>query len=282
MKPIQTEVKKITPAYARELLDGQADNRNIRPRLVGKIASDILEGRWQTNGESIVLDENGKLLDGQHRLSAIVKANKAVSAVVVSGIPAAHKSTIDTGSARTPGDFLRMAGFKNHTHLAGVARIVWTYRNGCFPENQSSDEIPSSQKIIEIAEEIAADFELVYGFIASAYNTGQGKLVAPSWMEFLCLIVQDHHRDIAIDFVEKIYTGANVTAKMPAYHLRNTFLKNMDSGIFFTTKEKWSLLIRAWNLHEKGAECTVHSLRRTSDAIVPEIARAVHRRGKYA
>ena len=44
---IGTEFVKITPTAAATMLESNAVNRRIRPRLVGAYASDMRDGLWQ-------------------------------------------------------------------------------------------------------------------------------------------------------------------------------------------------------------------------------------------
>ncbi|MDP2620568.1 MAG: hypothetical protein Q8P46_10395, partial [Hyphomicrobiales bacterium] len=66
---------RITPELAREWLE--KTNRKNRPLSELKwtaYAVDMLEGRWQYNGDAIRFGSDGVLLDGQHRLMACVEA----------------------------------------------------------------------------------------------------------------------------------------------------------------------------------------------------------------
>ena len=74
---ITTKVEKITPELAREYLKKNTDNyRKLARGTVRNYAEDIKNGRWELNGETIVFAESGVLQDGQHRLAAIIQANK--------------------------------------------------------------------------------------------------------------------------------------------------------------------------------------------------------------
>ena len=63
------EFRKITPHMAEQLLSVNADEqRNINKRRVDQYATDMAKGLWKANGEPIIIDERGRLIDGQHRL----------------------------------------------------------------------------------------------------------------------------------------------------------------------------------------------------------------------
>lgn len=64
----------ITPEMAKKYLQNMKTNRNISFARVNAYARDMERGAWQENGESIVFNKSGQLVNGQHRLAAIVKA----------------------------------------------------------------------------------------------------------------------------------------------------------------------------------------------------------------
>ena len=107
MKP-QYAVETITPGEARQILEGNENNRRLNMATVDYYRRQIENGVWQINGESIKLDDRGYLLDGQHRLLAIVKANKPVTTLVVRGLSSEAFKTIDAGKSRSMSDYLKI------------------------------------------------------------------------------------------------------------------------------------------------------------------------------
>lgn len=119
----------ITPAYARELLDTQEHNRNLSKRRVQQMADDITSVRWVANGESIKIDRNGKLIDGQHRLSGCILAGKPFTSLVVTGLDPKVIESIDQGASRSPGNVLQMLKppAKNANNTASALRMLWQF-----------------------------------------------------------------------------------------------------------------------------------------------------------
>lgn len=106
---METKIIEITPDIAREWLEKNTVNRNISPNRVYSYAEDIKKGKWQLNGESIKFNTAGRLVDGQHRLSAVVKANKPIKCVVMFDMP--EDITIyDRGRNRNEADCLIISG----------------------------------------------------------------------------------------------------------------------------------------------------------------------------
>jgi hypothetical protein len=91
----------ITPAMAQEYLKFNTENyRSINNVRVISYAADMKAGRWQLNGEGIKFDTNGTLIDGQHRLQAIVRAGVPIEMLVIRGIEAGT-NLYDIGAGRS-------------------------------------------------------------------------------------------------------------------------------------------------------------------------------------
>lgn len=103
----------ITPEIAKEMLANNRVNRSIRKSSVNRFANDMRKGRWQLNGECISFYEDGSIANGQHRLSAIVKANVPVKMGVITGVPMTS-TTQDRGTIRNVVDSMRLDGYDSN------------------------------------------------------------------------------------------------------------------------------------------------------------------------
>lgn len=127
---IRAEVETITPELAADLLSRNMQNRPISQQRVRKYMAAMLAGKWLCNGEAIKISIDGKLLDGQHRLTSIIQANRAIKMMVVRGLNNDVIPTLDTGKVRTAGDVLAITGGVNPTEarvLAGAVRTLILY-----------------------------------------------------------------------------------------------------------------------------------------------------------
>lgn len=124
MGPV-VEFVTIGTSLAEEWLGKNIGNRNLKPLKIETYVRDILDGNWMITGESIKFDWNGRLIDGQNRLTAIIRAGRPVTAVVVRGLDPAVQKVLDTGAKRSAGDSLRMGGHKQSPNvLAASIRLV--------------------------------------------------------------------------------------------------------------------------------------------------------------
>lgn len=121
----KTEVETITPEQARIILSVFATkNRGLREQEIERMADLMLENRWFI-AEPIIFNENGILIDGYHRLNAVVRAAIPVDFVVIRGVQHEAMHVIDTGLRRSLPDRLIIGGelpmsVSNKNLFAGV------------------------------------------------------------------------------------------------------------------------------------------------------------------
>ena len=75
MRPV---VKMVTPEMAEELLTlARPGNKMIRTK-VEKYKKMMLSGKWRSGLGSPIIIKNGQLLDGRHRLTAIIETGVTI------------------------------------------------------------------------------------------------------------------------------------------------------------------------------------------------------------
>ena len=148
---IETVTEEITPDLAREYLSRNARNRPLSPGQVAAFAKDIREGLWHTTHQGIAFDEEGALLDGQHRLAAIAEAGEPVTMAVSRGVPRKMMTVLDVGRKRTVSDTLAIEGFKDANVMASIARLGLLYDSRDFSARKVREI--SAPQIYEYARE---------------------------------------------------------------------------------------------------------------------------------
>lgn len=106
---LDNRIVSITPEMAARWLENKASNRKIDSPTVLSMARDMAAGLWQITHQGIALDEKGVLIDGQHRLSAIIIANVEIKMMVTEGIPRATQLVIDDHRKRSGADVLTIS-----------------------------------------------------------------------------------------------------------------------------------------------------------------------------
>ena len=110
--------KWVTPTLAKKMLSSSVNNRTLNERTVDKYARDMTDGNWQNNGDVIRITAGGKILDGQHRLSAVVKSKKPVYLAICKGVSENAMPTVDCGRKRSLSDILKLQGHSYTSKLS--------------------------------------------------------------------------------------------------------------------------------------------------------------------
>lgn len=116
----------IDPVRAKELLALNTCNRKLKKNYVKQLAEKMTSGEWLFNGDTIRI-KGDRLIDGQHRLHAIVKSGLSQRMLLVDSIDDNAFQTIDVGKRRSPGDTLEALGEKNSRLLASAVRTCIIY-----------------------------------------------------------------------------------------------------------------------------------------------------------
>lgn len=138
---VNAEWVDVTPDIAQSILDMGSPNRNVSRIDVAKYAADMAAGNWTNTGEAIKFDQQGMLLDGQHRLSAIVKAGITVPLLFVYDIPRASQDVMDSGRKRSLADQLAMRGQKNCNRLAAGIKAAFHLEVYGKPRANKNDSV---------------------------------------------------------------------------------------------------------------------------------------------
>ncbi len=108
---LSTVIREISPELATKMLEGSYGNRKRRPHLVAVYAEAMKRGQWRTTHQGLAIDEAGNLLDGQHRLLAVVKSGVTVRMMVTTyqGFAGGRWHAFDLGN-----------GGRNLTDITGI------------------------------------------------------------------------------------------------------------------------------------------------------------------
>src|SRR5690606_37222008 len=107
---VDIEIVTVTPELASEWLTANKGNRTQRPKVIAAYSRDMTAGEWLFTGEAIKFDWNDRLIDGQHRLEAVLLAGASVRMLVIRYLDPRVQYVLDTAAKRTAGDALRFAG----------------------------------------------------------------------------------------------------------------------------------------------------------------------------
>lgn len=239
---MKTEIRKITPEWAAQILETMnGHNRPMNQAWVNTLTREIKEGRWKFNGDTIRLSET-RLIDGQHRLAAVVKSGVTVMSLVIEGLPDDVFDTIDTGKRRSAGDTLSVNGVTNAHRVAAMLVLVDKYMTG-----QSTKQIQYTNAQVEL---LLAKYPDAKSAIVSA-NKGR-RLMPPAVMDACNYLFRKVSEELTAEFIEKILKGSDLDSESPWYLLRERLVTNSLSKAKLTKCYIMALCIKAFNAANNG------------------------------
>lgn len=122
---MKTSFMWVTPEMAAQWLEKNTRNRALRPGGAAVYAAEIKAGRWLVHHQGIAFDTTGALVDGQHRLQAIVDTGIPVPLNVTFGLPVGSMDAVDRGMVRNVPDILRLHhGIDNSRRIAALVAVL--------------------------------------------------------------------------------------------------------------------------------------------------------------
>lgn len=206
---MRSEIMNITPNVAREMLEhNMKNNRRQNHDTVNRYARIMKAGGWNLTHQGIAFDCNGELIDGQHRLSAIVAANVPVQMMVTYGVER-HEGeafTIDAGRKRTVLNIMQISGitdsvYRNVSAFIG-AYLRWKPNNG-----RKTD----AAEVIAYIERHYDDCAELYAITRKDLENGQSKRIpALVGAGLLAALYRGEDRDALTQFCN-VYKYNDVT-----------------------------------------------------------------------
>lgn len=245
----------LSPALATLLLERNPINRKISSVLVDRIVSDIEGGRWEFNGETVVVSKDGLLNDGQHRAQAVIKSGRTVPVVMVFGPSRESRMTLDTGTARSVPNFLHMNGYHDTNNIAAVANIIHGIRAGITSAAGASGRNHATKtEMLVLAEKYADSISNSLNF---ADRKGAAKIASKSVLAFVHWAIADaigpKGVSAADGFLLKLIEGDNLSKSSPILVARNKLLDMRQAGV-----RGWppriEVLFKAWNAVHEGKD----------------------------
>lgn len=257
---MRTSVQRITPDMAKIMLGSNKNNRKLRKHRVLQYAEQMKRGQWQTTGEAIKFASDGSLLDGQHRLHAIVESNVTIEMLVVGDLDLSTFKVLDSGMTRRPADAMRALGIANGPQKAAAVRVYIAADAGIDVGN--THHVSSLVTRTDVANYVLDNEELVNDATRSAntvYSTCRGH--RPSWAALYMLIANKHGKLEAELFMRAVADGSGLDEGDPRLTLRNWSVRNSGR----TTKEHLAAYVRAFNAYKDNEQMHILRLPRTLD-----------------
>lgn len=243
----------VTPDTARRWLEHNDINRRIRNAKVNQYASDMANGRWTFNTDAICFAPDGTLLNGQHRLSAVVASGATVTMLVLRNLPPGAMCNIDTGIVRSPRDAVDFemrdeTQGKNGDLISAAARLGILVTDGRICRDRAVQAISRGELIafIKANPDLHASVSIASSTRKSIYCPAS-VLCVSHWM-----ISRRNGSELANYFIRQLASRANEPEGSPILALDNR-LRTLRQGKSKPPPRNyiWTV-IKAWNYFATG------------------------------
>jgi hypothetical protein len=246
---MKMQIMTVTPDIARSWLAMNDKNRHVRNTLVKSYASAMKRGEWRLTHQPVAIDDAGQLLDGQHRLMAVLLSGVSVEMLVCFDAERETIDCIDVGAKRSLGDILSMDGDKAST-LRFITNIVFT------------DRPPSMQQ----AERVLPFISTAMSALFEACPTKRRRITqAPTASAAVIRLTTGVDRHYVLDLWRNLAL-MNLSDLPP---IANSFLKQVLDSTSHARTTKNQVFARAWEMFDPSQEATKRlTVSNSEDAIL--------------
>ncbi|MFC3126141.1 hypothetical protein ACFOD4_13820 [Pseudoroseomonas globiformis] len=208
-------IEDIGPEMAEAYLTHNTRNRKIVAAHVDAIARDIRAGNWMMNAQPICFSRSGRLLNGQHRLSAVVQAGEAIEVPVMRGLPEEAYDTYDIHAKKGPQLGAAFDNFGDRPLIAAAAVLLW--KRELKPAGTRNAK-PTPAEVMKIVEQHPRLLEM-RTFGRKMIEFGRGSVLA-----YAAYCIERDDPELGRIFLERFETGAD----LPRGHLILELRKRMQ------------------------------------------------------
>ncbi|MBO1076146.1 hypothetical protein [Roseomonas marmotae] len=208
-------IETITPQIAEAYLTHNTRNRKIVAAHVDAIARDIRAGNWMMNAQPICFARDGRLLNGQHRLSAVIQAGEPIEVPVMRGLPEEAYATYDIHAKRGPQLGSAFENFGDKPLVAAAAVLLW--KRELKPSGVRNAK-PTPAEVMKIVEQHPRLLEM-RTFGRKMIEFGRGSVLA-----YAAYCIERDDPELGRIFLDRFETGAD----LPRGHLILELRKRMQ------------------------------------------------------
>jgi hypothetical protein len=193
-----------------------------------------------------MFSDKGQLLDGQHRLHAIVQSNTTVHrALVRFGLPAASFDKIDVGAKRSNGDVFSIHGVSDSIIMASATKWIHLYTSEGRMSSTSMSPVHLDRGALYELFTKAPDLPMSAA-VANLFR--KNRVPTPSIAAAAHYLFAKNSRSESDIFMRKVATGVGISSlKDPAWKVRERLTREKHS-----TRDVMATMINGWNAHRSN------------------------------
>lgn len=211
---MSVDVMEINKKTAEQWLKKNHDaNRVISPGTVASLAQDMRSGNWKVTHQGICFDGEGRLIDGQHRLQAVVESGVTVKMLVCRNQNAELMDPIDRTRVRSIG---MIVGIRNQ--WVSACKMLKFLEAGSIANRTNRQTVSET---LEVYNHHEAMFQKTEGHPRK--QLFGGTIAALIW-------AMPINEGVTLEFWDKLSRGDMIGPGNPVYSLRNWFLRGAGAN----------------------------------------------------
>lgn len=249
----------VTPTVAETWLATQKLNRVLNRTSVLAYRRDMQEGRWSFTADPVRFDLNGNLIDGQHRLTAVVglddvdHAPDFIEMLVITGLEPDAQMAMDQGRRRSTGQQLQLKGVKNSTSISAGIRLLMLWQTDRLFTRRWDDAVNiSTASILSYSQ---ANPELVALANKLIYNVKDIGFRPAVGIAFILKMGTVHEIEVS-NFFSDMLTLVNQPEGSPLLAMSRRLQRSRIEGLKLPDTDQLAFLIRTWNTWRAGGTAT--------------------------
>lgn len=208
----------VTPELAADWLKANRKNRKLKDRTVEAYQMDMKNGAWMTTHQGIAFDDADNLIDGQHRLVALVGAKTPVLMLVSRGWPAGGgkrktMDAVDRGVQRSLPDQLYLQHDIERRDASKVVQICNAIAAAC------SGMVRVHKSTVDTVLAVFAIYKPEIQWFLQNPITQRG--IKQATVSACLVMGRSVWADKTEDALNRLKTGENLSRENPILHLRN-------------------------------------------------------------
>lgn len=220
---MRMEIKKVTPEFARSLLDSNTSNRKVNKAQLEMLVRVMLDGKWRLTHQGVAIYDDGELADGQHRLLSIIESGVTCEMPVFYGIQKELETVIaiDCGKQRSVVDSARISGVE-------IQNQDTTFAKGLeFGFANKMDKLTHSE-VVALCDKHCKSI----GIIKEVFPTNRkGVSISPVKVAVANAVMSGVSKEVAKEFCSTLISGEYDSSIMKnAIRLRNKLMSYNYSG----------------------------------------------------
>jgi len=256
----QPKIVLVSPDVARRWLQANTVNRKVRDGSVNMYARDMIEGRWTISESAICFSPDNKLLNGQHRLRAVIKANASIPMLVMFGVHESAMGNMDSGAKRSISDDLGFRGEAQTPLLAATVKLAMLYTDGrIYRDNKMQRSSPAAVRaFLDENPDLRDAVSVSHRF----RTTG----LLPTVQAVGYWLTAQLDSDDAMEFLRQLNTRTNLPAGSPVLALDSRLRQVRYNRTHLTHRDALGLFIKSWNHWRAGRSVKTVALTTHSQA----------------